>query len=442
MTATTGRYYPWIVLVLLIALYTSSFIDRSIFGLLVKPIRADLNITDTEYSLLAGLAFAVTYTFAGIPMGWIVDNGSRRMLIAVGCAVWSFMTALCGMANSFGTLFAARVGVGIGEAVLSPAAYSLLSDLFPKEKLARALSFYSLGIPIGSGLALMIGGSVVDYFAGLELDLPLIGTPRPWQTVFLVIGLPGLILALLTPLIIKEPKRKAAANDPDRSNLLSVLRHMWRHRGVYALVIGGVTAAAIGGYGAMTWMPTYMQRVHGFTAGDAGLFLGISTIALGVPGTMLSGWMADKLITRGRGDGHLLVALFYVAGLFICGFLAPLIPDRDISLFLVAGFGFFIFTWVGVPTALLQIVTPIRMRGQVSALYLFSTGLFGIGVGPTAMGAATDYIFKADDAVGKSIFLVGAISTVIAVTLFITARRYLPKAAADLKVLSARPTAP
>jgi MFS family permease len=437
MPATTGKYYPWIVLVLLIALYTSSFIDRSIFGLLVKPIRADLQITDTQYSLIAGFAFAVTYTLAGIPMGWIVDNGSRRMLIAVGCAVWSFMTALCGVANSFGTLFTARIGVGIGEAVLSPAAYSLLSDLFPKEKLARALSYYSLGIPIGSGLALMIGGSVVDYFADMAPNLPFFGTPKPWQVVFLVIGLPGLILALLTPLIIKEPKRQDISSGPDRSNIVTVLRHAWRHRGIYLTVVGGVTATAVGGYGAMTWMPTFLQRVHGFTAGEAGMFLGISTLALGVPGTMFSGWLADKLVMRGRGDGHMLVGIIYVIGLFICGFVAPIIPDRAVSLFLVAGFGFFIFTWVGVPTALLQIVTPVRMRGQISALYLFSTGIFGIGLGPTAVGAATDYIFKSDQAVGKSLFLVGIISLSISMALLLAARRYLPRNAADLKTLQA-----
>ena len=436
MSSTAGRYYPWVVLVLLIALYTSSFIDRSIFGLLVKPIRADLQISDTEYSLLAGFAFALLYTFAAIPMGWIVDNGSRRMLIAIGCAVWSLMTALCGVANSFGTLFAARVGVGIGEAVLSPAAYSLLSDLFPKEKLARALSLYSLGIPIGSGLALMIGGSVVGYFADMTPDLPLFGTPKPWQVVFLVIGIPGLILALLTPLIVREPPRKGTAT-AEHSNLPTVLRFMWRHRGIYITVIAGVTANAIGSYGAMTWMPTVLQRVHGFSAGDAGFYLGLSTLALGIPGTILSGWLADRLVMRGRGDGHILVGILYIVGVFICGFLAPIIPDRTASLTLIGGFGFFIFTWIGVPTALLQIVTPVRMRGQVSAIYLFSTGIFGIGVGPTAVGAATDYIFKSDAAVGKSLFLVGIVTLSVALVLLLAARKYLPKNAEDLKVLQA-----
>jgi len=175
------RYYPWLVVAYLIVLYTSSFIDRTILGLLVEPIRADLNITDTQFGLVAGFSFALLYTLAGIPMGWIVDHGSRRMLIAGGCAVWSVMTAACGMVNTFWGLFAARVGVGVGEATLSPASYSLLSDFFARDKLARAMSFYSLGIPLGSGLALLIAGSVVAIVADLDVRLPVIGSPRPWQ---------------------------------------------------------------------------------------------------------------------------------------------------------------------------------------------------------------------------------------------------------------------
>lgn len=427
---TARRYYPWLVVALLIALYTSSFIDRSIFGLLVKPIRADLNINDTQYSLLAGFAFAVMYTFSAIPLGYIVDNGSRRMLIAVGCAIWSIMTALCGMANSFDTLFAARVGVGIGEASLSPAAYSLLSDLFPKEKLARALSFYSLGIPVGSGLALVIGGSVVEYFGSVSLDIPVIGTPKPWQVVFLVIGLPGLVLALLTPLIIKEPPRQGerdTAGNLERPGLLTVLRYVLKNNGFYVSVIGSVTLNGLFCYGASAWLPTFLQRVHGFSAREAGVFLGTSILVLGIPGTLLSGWIADRLIIRGRSNGHLLVSIFYLFGVLICGALAPIVPIKEVSLALIAGFGFFMFTWTGVPTALIQLGTPVRMRGQISALYLFSVSLIGLGIGPTAMGASTDYLFKSDLAVGKSISLVGIIVMISAIALMYRARKYVPE---------------
>jgi MFS family permease len=427
---TTARtYYPWLVVALLILLYTSSFIDRSIFGLLVKPIRADLQINDTEYSLLAGFAFAVMYTFAAIPLGYIVDNGSRRMLIAVGCAVWSVMTALCGVSNSFATLFAARVGVGVGEATLSPSSYSLLSDLFPKEKLSRAMAFYSLGIPIGSGLALVIGGSVVEYFASVPLTLPIIGTPKSWQVVFLVIGIPGLLLAALAYLIIRDPARqgpKDSSGNLERHTLLAVLKYVFINNGFYVSVIGSVTLNGLFCYGANAWLPSFLQRVHGYSAREAGVFLGTSILVLGIPGTLFSGWLADRLLIRGRNNAHLIVSILYLVGVLVCGVIGPIIPNKEISLALIAGFGFFMFTWTGVPTALIQLSTPVRMRGQVSALYLFSVSLIGLGIGPTAMGAATDYLFKSDQAVGKSIFLVGVVVVAAAIALMHRARKYIP----------------
>lgn len=428
---TTARtYYPWLVVAILIALYTSSFIDRSIMGLLVKPIRADLNINDTEYSLLAGFAFAVMYTFSSIPLGYLVDNSSRRVVVAVGCAVWSIMTAMCGLANSFGTLFAARVGVGIGEASLTPSSYSLLSDLFPKEKLSRALSFFSLGIPIGSGLALMIGGSVVDYFSSVPLTLPLIGTPKPWQVVFMIVGAPGLLLAALTLIIVREPARqgpKNAAGEPERIGLLTVLRYVFKNHGFYVSVIGAITLNGLFCYGANAWMPSFLQRVHGFSAREAGTFLGTSILVLGIPGTLLSGWIADRMIIKGRSNAHIVVSMFYLMGTLVCGALGPIVPIKSLSLILIGGFGFFLFTWTGVATALIQLATPVRMRGQVSALYLFSVSLVGLSIGPTAMGAATDYLFKSDIAVGKSISLVGIVAMVASIALMYRGRKFLPE---------------
>jgi sugar phosphate permease len=282
---------------------------------------------------------------------------------------------------------------------------------------------------VGSGLALVIGGSVVDYFGSVPLTLPFIGTPKPWQTVFLVIGLPGLVLAALAYLVIKDPPRhgaKDAAGNLERPNLLTVLRYVFRHHGFYVSVIGAVTLNGLFCYGAAQWLPSFLQRVHGFSARDAGVFLGTSILVFGIPGTLFSGWMADRLIMRGRNNGHLLVGMAYLVGVLICGAIAPIIPMKGVSLALIAGFGFFMFTWTGVPTALIQLVTPVRMRGQVSALYLFSVSLIGLGIGPTAMGAATDYLFKSDVAVGKSIALVGVIVVTGAIALLYRARKYLP----------------
>jgi len=428
-TSRWTRYYPWIVIAFLVVLYTSSFIDRVILSLLVGPIREDLAISDTEFSLLAGFSFAVMYAIAGIPMGWIADHNSRRVVIASGCAAWSFMTALCGLATSFWSLFAARVGVGIGEAVLSPASYSLITDLAPREKLGRALSIYVMGIPIGSGLALLVGGTVVAALTGLHIELPVLGTLQPWQAVFLIIGLPGLLLALLTLIIIKEPPRTRTAEDPDAKapSLAATVSFIWQRRGVYLALMVGTACVSIFSYASSTWMPTTLIRVHGFTAADSGLFLGTSMLLLGIPGCFFSGLLADYLIARGRPDGHVVVSKIYVWGIAFCGILGPIAPWQWLSLTLIGALGFFSFTWSGAVTALLQIITPNRMRAQTSAISLFIVSIIGLGLGPTFVGASTDYIFGEDVAVGKSLALVGAISLALALVLFEVLGRLIVK---------------
>jgi MFS family permease len=381
-------------------------------SLLVKPIRADLKITDTEYSILAGFAFVVMYSIAGIPCGLIADRWSRRRLIAIGSAFWSVMTAACGLANSFGALFVARVGVGIGEATLSPGSYSLISDYFKKERMSRALSLYALGIPIGSGLALVAGGMIVAVATQSgTVELPLFGILKPWQLVFVTVGLPGLLLAPLVLLIVREPQRRelAAAVEEERPSFATTLRYMWTRRGIYGGATFGVGLAALFGYGVTAWYPTYLQRVHGFSIGDAGLLLGFANVVFGVIGSLAAGWWADSLAARGRDDAQFIVNGWYAIGLLVFGALGPIIPIEKVSLAMVVVTPFFSKTAIGAMAALIQIVTPNRMRGQISAIYLFAVALVGQSVGPTAVAVCTDYIFKDDNAVGKSLAIVGVV---------------------------------
>ena len=210
--------YAWFVVLVLTIAYTCSFIDRQILTLLIEPIRRDLHITDTQVSLLGGLAFSILYTTLGIPIARLADQTHRRNLMAAGLAFWSIMTATCGLARSFWGLFAARIGVGVGEAALSPAAFSLLADYFPPQRLARAISVYSMGLYFGAGLALMIGGSVVQgrvERAGARV-LPVIGEVFPWQMTFFAVGLLGLP-ALLLMFTIREPVRRGMAKKPARA---------------------------------------------------------------------------------------------------------------------------------------------------------------------------------------------------------------------------------
>ena len=191
-TSQPSLKYAWYVVIILMVCYTLSFIDRQILSLLVKPIQQDLGINDTEMGLLQGAAFGIFYTLLGLPMGWLADRISRRNLIAVGIFFWSLMTALCAVARSFGSLFFARMGVGVGEATLAPSAFSMISDYFPRERLGTALSVYSAGIFIGAGLALIVGGTVVSAVSNIPaITMPVLGTIASWRLTFLIVGLPG-----------------------------------------------------------------------------------------------------------------------------------------------------------------------------------------------------------------------------------------------------------
>ncbi len=421
--ARPSNAYSWFVVLFLMVLLTSSFIDRTILSLMVKPIRADLHLTDTEYSYLAGLAFVVLYTVSGIPLGWLADRWSRRLLIAGGVAVWSVMTASCGMANSFWRLFASRIGVGIGEATLSPCSYALISEMFPPERRARPLSVFTLGIPIGSGMALMIGGTVIDAITRIgPLDLPLVGVTKPWQTVFMIVGLPGLILALLTLLIVRETPQRLLKTADEQPSFGAVLAFMGQHLGVYATLALSLGCFAIYGYGGTAWLPTYLQRVHGFTASEAGLLLGSSILVFGVLGSVTCGWIADRLAQRGRHDALSATGIPYAIGMVATASLGTIVTIPWLSLTLVALQGFFTLTWAGVNVATVQTVTPVRMRSQVSATYLFFTNMIGLGIGPTAIAASTDHIFHRDSAVGWSISLVGTVSMVVAILILLAGR--------------------
>ncbi|MGH9937465.1 MAG: MFS transporter, partial [Blastocatellia bacterium] len=207
-TTESSLKYAWYVVFVLMVCLTLSFIDRQILSLLVGPIKRDLGISDTRIGLLQGLAFALFYTLMGLPVGWLVDRYSRRTIIAAGVFFWSLMTALCAVAGNFWSLFAARLGVGVGEATLGPAAMSLTSDYFPKEKLGGALSVYAMGIFIGSGLALIVGGTVVSAVAGMPaVTLPIIGEIASWRLTFLIVGAPGLLVGLLV-YTVREPLRR------------------------------------------------------------------------------------------------------------------------------------------------------------------------------------------------------------------------------------------
>jgi len=412
--------YAWFVVAILMLAYVSSFVDRQIMSLLVGPIKRDLGISDTRMGLLMGFSFALFYSVLGFPIGRLADRRSRRGIMAWGIAAWSAMTVLCGLARSYWQLFLARVGVGVGEAALSPPAYSLIADYFPRDRLGTAIGVYSLGIYLGSGIALMLGGWIVSAVGGAtSWHLPLIGAVRPWQAVFILIGLPGVFLALLIR-TIREPVRGAMSEGASTAEvpIAEVVGYVKRHAKAFLSHNVGFALIAMVNYGWAFWVPTFLIRTHGWTPQHAGYVYGLWTATFGVAGVVTGGYLGDVLARRGHGDAKLRVGLTGAVAQIGATLLFLYAPTRFMEVALipstfVASFGF------GAAAAGVQEISPVPMRAQTSALYLFIVNLVGLGIGPSFVASLTDYVFHDELLIGRSILVVSMIGLVGAIVVFV-----------------------
>lgn len=420
----------WYTVGVLTVAYVFSFVDRSILTLLVGPIRADLGISDTQISLLHGLAFAIFYTLLGIPIAALADRRNRRNLIALGVAFWSLATAACGLTRNFWQLFLARIGVGIGEAALSPAAYSMIADSFPPEKLGRALSVYTLGAVAGIGLALMIGGAVIGSVgAAADTVLPVVGRVKPWQFVFFIVGLPGLLVALWI-LTLREPRRQVAARTDAGTGLRPLLAWMGQHRQLYVAHLAGFALLGIVLNSLTAWTPSHFIRNFGLAPGQAGLWLGGLIAVFGTAGIIAGGWWCDRAQRLGQSGGPLRAGVISAVGSLLFGICAPVAGSLELALALYAPLLFFSTFAYGAAPAAMQLMTPAPLRAVASAIYLFFLNLVGMGLGPLVTAAATDYVFGDDLAVGRSLALVLGVSASMATALLAWGCRHFAVAAA------------
>jgi MFS family permease len=417
--------YAWYVVGVLTLFYVFSFIDRQILNLMVGPIRRDLGISDTQMSLLMGFSFAVFYTFFGIPLGRLADSRSRRSIIAAGFVFWSLMTAGCGLARNFWQMLLLRMGVGVGEAALSPAAYSILSDYFPKERRATAISVYSMGIYIGSGLAFLLGGMVVGYASTQDVwRLPVVGETRPWQVIFFIVGLPGVLLALLA-YTVREPLRRGmrmvrSADGTLRSNqvpLGEVYAYILKNWKTFICHTVGFALLSFSSYGTSAWVPTMFTRNHGWSASQAGVIYGSIVMIFATLGVPVGGWIADRMAARGRRDATMRVGLIAAVAWFPFGLLYPIVADASLAALLLVPTVFLASAPFGVAPAAIQQIMPNEMRGQASAIYLFVVNLIGLGLGPTAVAMTTDYVFRDDNAVNYSLLIICTIAHVVSAIL-------------------------
>ena len=406
--------YPWLVVFILMIAYVFSFVDRQILNLLVGPIRRDLGISDTQMSLLMGFSFAIFYTILGIPLGRLADSRSRRGLIVAGVVVWSFMTALCGLARSYWQLFLFRIGVGVGEATLSPAAYSMIADYFPPERRATAISVYSMGIYLGSGIAFLLGGLVIQFaVAQGAVTLPFVGDVRPWQVVFFVLGGSGIIFSFAF-LLVREPLRDGVGSSDGSVPFSTVVAHLWENRRTVLCHNLGFAMIAFCSYGTAAWVPSFFIRTFNWKAGDVGVIYGLIVMVFGCLGIIFGGWLTDRWQKQGRSDAALRVGILACC-VAILGNVYLLANTGTLAAILMAPTVFALGMPFGAAPAAIVAIVPNQMRGQTAAVYLFIVNLIGLGIGPTAVALVTDYVFANDLALKWSMLIVGTVANIMAI---------------------------
>lgn len=393
---------------MLMLLYINSFLDRTVIMLVVDPIKADFGVSDTAVSLLTGLAFASFYSIVGIPMGRLADRRSRRWIIGVGATGWAAMAGLCGITQNYAQLFLARVGLGLGEATFVPSAFSMISDYFPRNRLPRAYAVLMLGAPLGSGLAFIIGGLVADYAQSVgTVTLPILGTIRSWQLVFLITGLPGIPLALWVLATVREPARHGLITDATDANLSikSVIDFSRRHWSTYGKLLGGFSLLAMFSLGYLGWIAVFFMRTHGMDPGEAGAVVGTAALGGGITGVLSGGLWCSWMTKRGYADAPLRTAIHALIVAVPLGIVAPLISDSRASAWLIGVLIFFLTFPQGTNVAAFQLITPNQMRAQVSAVFMLLTNVFGLGLGATAVAVLTDYVFGVPEQVNYSLAL-------------------------------------
>ena len=433
----------WGMVGIFLLLYIFSFIDRQIITMMVVPLERDLGLSDFQLSLLMGPAFGMFYVVCGLFMGWLVDRFSRRWITAIGVFVWGMATLTCGIAGNYIQLFIARMGVGVGESTLTPAAHAMIAEAFPPRRLATAFSVYTLGAVIGGGIATIVGGAIVQLVTDIDmLTLPLLGEIRPWQAIFLAVGLPTILLSPVIFLVRERPAaERIAKNTADHGvgvTFGALIRKDWLF--YIGLPVGfGCTNILANAYGA--WSPALMMREFGWNPGQVGLAWGVQHMIAGSIGQIGGALFVDWLYSRGVRDAHVKYMMF---GLFLSAptlVLAVLSGNPWAFLALTGVFYMVTYPFVGYAAAALQLFAPAHLRGRVSAMFLAIVTVVGTALGATVPALITDLVFADKMKVGQSLILVTvAVVPVIFAILWFVARKMRRMHAERDAALAAIPT--
>ncbi len=421
----------WYATIILALLYWLSILDRFIISLLVDPIKRDMGITDVQFGMLHGLAFSVTFSLLGLIAGTFADRFNRRWVIFASVSIWSLATAACGLAQQFWQLLLARVGVGAGEAGLNPSATSMLTDLFPPDKLTSAMAVYAIGATVGSGTAFLVGGQIVDMVSHIDsFTVPMLGEVRSWQVVFFIIGIPGSLLAL-TVFTIPEPIRRNRRNiDRGKGVWKSSVKsyvELWKFMGPRKRFFlphyfgFGLPTLMISGGGV--WYPAHMTRTYGWTPGEIGIYLGITLMVVGIAGKLICGYCVDAIYRSGRRDAQL---LWYGSCLLVAAPFAVFTMSSANPWIFITGVGIFMILLSPMAAccyAAMNLVTPNELRGTGVAFYSATAGIVAMSTGPILIAWTGSTFFDGPSTLGMGLATVFGISCPVAALILFYGRK-------------------
>lgn len=394
------------LLIVLVAAYIVAFLDRQIIALLIGPIKKDFAISDFDVGLLQGLAFSLSFSIATLPVGWMVDRRNRKAVLIFGITIWTIMTICCGLADSYWLLFLGRVGVGLGEACLSPAAYSMIIDSFSRERTVRALSIFTMAGTLGVGAAFIGGGAAIEAINGLS-SLP--AGIRQWQAGFLLVSLPG-FLVLASAFFVKEPIRKRAPS-AGHMPLVAALRSLWSGRMNYLPIYCCSVLLGVAYFAAISWFAAHLIRFYGFTAPEAGRTLGILFLCTTITGTLCGTLATERFARLGHKDAPLRTVMI-LSVIAIPTSLAAAIPNLYASIAVLAIGMASLGSFYGNLVAALQLVTPPSSRGMNSSLFILCNSFGSLAIGAALVGGLSDHIFPGlPHGVGYSVSIVSLICT-------------------------------
>ena len=428
-TQSTNRSYPsparaWYAVIVLMSVSILGYVDRLVLGFLVDPIKGDLQLSDTQIGLLTGAAFALLYVVMGLPLGRWIDLGVRRSILAGCVGLWSLATAACGFAGSFVSLFAARMVVAVGEAGLNPSAVSMISDLFPRRRVALPIAIFSLGIYVGGGLAIIIGGELVALFSSMgRIDIAGFESVAAWRLVFVATGVPGVLLALLLWLTVREPQRHIAdAQEAEASaslgGVFAYLRREWR---LYGLLFGGLFTFGFFLYAVLGWYPAMLLRTYGVGAQTVAWGYGLTFLVAGVGGALSIGPVKQWFESRGTTESSVMVCLCAMLLMTVPAILGPLMPSFWLC---IACFAMTKFCWAATITVgftAVAEITPNGLRGLMTSVYMAAMNVTGGALGAVLVGLLSDLVFGPEQ-IRYALSAMAAVFVPIAALLFYLVR--------------------